>query len=247
MKLKLICCDVFLRIASYYVSKSPHIVDVEFIPMLAHDKPDELRLILQERINISMKTRKYDKLLLGYGLCGNTTANLYCEIPIIIPRVHDCCAMFLGSKNKFLQDFGEHLSMRWCSNGYYERGYMDENYNTNKHSGDYKTNIEYLKMVEQYGEENAEYVWETMHPKIETKEAAYIQINGFEYNDSLNNYGTKVRQDGAELKIIDGDPTYLERLINGPWDDKEFLHVSPGNKIKPVYDMDVVYVEESIP
>ena len=246
MRLRLLCCDVFLRYACGIIAKSPNIVDVEFVPMLAHNEPERLRKELQERINAGVRVRNYDKLLLGYGLCGNTTAGLTCEIPVIIPRVHDCCAMFLGSRERFAEEFGDALSMRWSSNGYYERGHGDDNYNKHGFNAAYKTMPDYLQMIEQYGEENAEYIWETMHPKIETKEAAYIKIDGYEFNDSLENFRKSVAESGTGLRLINGATSFLEELINGPWDAERFLHVPAGKKITAVYDMETVFNAENI-
>ena len=242
MLIKLICCDVFARIVCGAVSRSPHIVDVEFIPMLSHNEPAKLRKEIQECINLAVGRKKYDKVVLGFGLCGNTTSGLYCDVPMILPRVHDCCAMFMGSKEKFIREFGNCLSARWCSNGYFERSYIantDGLYISNPEDS-YKTNIEYLKMVEEYGEENAEYIWATMHPPIETKEAMYIRIEGYEYSNSLSEYKRSVEKMECDLKILEGDTRLLEELINGPWDNRDFLHVEPGEKVVPVYDMDIV-------
>jgi len=241
MRLRLLCCDVFLRCACYLVSQSKHIVDVEFVPMLAHTKPDELRAILQERIDAGVQVRNYDALLLGYGLCGNTTAGLTCDIPMIIPRVHDCCAVFLGSADNFAREMGDAPSMRWCSCGYYERGHLDDKYDGDDFGTDYKLRPEYLKMIEDYGEDNADYIWETLHPKIETEEAAYIQIDGFEFSGSSAGFAKNVEASGAAVKPIKGDLSYLKRLIDGPWDTAAFLTVPPGKKITPVYDMENVY------
>ena len=240
MNLRLICCDVFLRYACRLISESPHIVDVEFVPMLAHTHPDELRAELQKRIDSRVDGRTYDALLLGYGLCGNTTAGLTCSIPMIIPRVHDCCAMFMGSTDNFLRGFGESLSMRWSACGYFERGHME---NGGDIFGSHKTQPEYLKLVENYGEDNADYIWETMHPKIETHEAAYINIDGFEYSGAREGFARRMEESGVQLKEMDGDLSFLGRLINGPWDAETFLTVQPGKMITPVYDLYTVFTE----
>jgi len=245
MLLRLIGCDVFTRVICSLASRSPHVVDVEFVPMLSHNYPDRLRGELQRRIDSNPSGRAYDAVLLGYGLCGNAIAGLSCPAPLIIPRVHDCCAMFMGSKARFDQEFGRAPSTRWCSNGYYERGYM---------TGDssllmqdvtvYKTNPEYLRLVREYGEENAEYAWTTMYPDIETDDSVYIYIDGYEFSGSLEEYTRLVEAKGKVLRRVEGGLSYLRDLVNGPWDDERFLTVPPGRRVAPVYDMDTVITSE---
>ena len=239
MRIKLICCDVFLRPVSAFVATSPHIIDVEYVPMLAHNEPDILRTGLQNRINAAAGVRKYDLLLLLYGLCGNATLGLTCPVRMIMPRIHDCCTMFMGSKEKFATEFGDKLSMRWCTSGYYERGYTENSLSGNQ-APSRGTYPEYRALVEQYGEDNAEYIWDTMHPEIETPEAAYIKTPGFEMPGCEAGFRSLVEAQGKTLRILEGDVTYLKDMINGPWDDARFLTINPGEKIGALYDMDQV-------
>ena len=240
MRIKLICCDVFLRIASALVAASPHIVDVEYVPMLAHNEPERLRANLQSRIDAAASgSRKYDLFLLSYGLCGNSTAGLTCPVKMIMPRVHDCCTLFMGSKEKFLKEFGDNLSMRWCTSGYYERGYKENSFDSYS-SKSRETYPEYQALIEEYGEENAEYIWDTMHPEIETPEAAYIRIEGFEMQGCAEGFAELVAKHGKGVRYLEGSAAYLCDLINGPWDDERFLTINPGQKIGAVYDMEKV-------
>ena len=249
MFLKFICCDVFTRIACDLVAKSPHIIDIEFVPMLTHNEPEKLRSILKGVIDKSVNGsgRGYDAVLLGYGLCGNSVTGLSCPVPMIIPRAHDCCTLFMGGKEKFLAAFGGILSARWCSTGYYERCHL---VNQNRRAGMeeseveqlalYKTSAEYMGYVDQYGEENAEYIWETMHPDIETDEAVYIKLDGYEHSGAQENYAAEIKNAGKELKTVEGDVSLLKALIDGEWDEDRFLVVPPGKRIAGVYDMQYV-------
>jgi len=223
------------------VAKSPHIIDLEFLPMLAHDNPKVLRDELQMIINKSTSQNSYDKLVLGDGLCGNVTAGLSCDIPMVIPRIHDCCTMFMGSKEKYLQEFADKLSMRWCTNGYYERCYARNGMQDYFASDDYKRSAEYLKLVEEYDEDNAQYIWETMHPPIEMDEAAYIEIDGYEYNNTRDLYEKHLKEIGCDIRILKGDTSFFEKLVNGPWAEDIFLEVLPGEQIVPVYDLAQVF------
>jgi len=221
------------------VATSSHTIDVEYVPMLAHNEPDNLRANLQARINTAAKERDYDLFILSYGLCGNATLGLTCPVKLVIPRIHDCCAMFMGSNENFARDFAGKLSMRWCTSGYYERCHIEKGL-TGDSAHRKETYPEYQALIEQFGEDNAEYIWDTMHPEIETPEAAYIRIPGFEMPGHEAGFKAMVEEQGKTLQILEGNIDYLHDLINGPWDDKRFLMVNPGEKIGAVYDMDRV-------
>ena len=65
MLLKVIACDVFTREVCYCVARSPHVVDLEFTPKGAHDDPDVLRKLLQEKIEAAHTSKKsYDAIAL---------------------------------------------------------------------------------------------------------------------------------------------------------------------------------------
>ena len=243
MFIKFICCDVFTRIACELVSKSPHVIDLEFLPMLAHDEPKKLNALIQEKIgkSINESGRRYDAVILGFGLCGNSVTGLSCPVPMVIPKAHDCCTIQMGCKENFLAAFGDILSARWSSTGYFERCHgLNNFYKGTEQLASYKTSLEYMGYVEQYGEENADYIWETMHPDIETDEAVYIKIDGFEYSNSFDNYRNEIEKSDKKLKVVNGDISMLKALIDGEWDDERFLVVLPGKKIVGVYDMEYV-------
>ena len=243
MLIKFICCDVFTRIACDLVSKSPHCIDLEFVPMLMHEKPENLKHYIRDIIEKSTdeSARKYDALILGFGLCGNAVIGLTCPIPMVIPRSHDCCTLHMGSKEGFIASFGDTLSSRWCSTGYFERSAMLRNdYFLTDQLENYKTSKEYMGYLEQYDEEMADYLWKTLHPQRESKEAVYIKIDGFEYSDSLERFRSSQEEAGISVREVAGDISMLKDLINGEWDEDRFLTIPPGKKIEGVYDMDVV-------
>jgi hypothetical protein len=97
-----------------------------------------------------------------------------------------------------------------------------------------------MDYVEQYGEETADYLWETMHPQMETDEAVYIKIDGFEYPEALPTFRQITEESDKELLLVDGDTEMLRALIDGEWDEERFLNIPPGKKIVGVYDMDQV-------
>ncbi|MCL2420870.1 MAG: DUF1638 domain-containing protein [Defluviitaleaceae bacterium] len=233
MKIKLICCDVFARLAYQAAAISPHIVDLQLLPMLAHNEPDQLRRDLQTAINNAAEAGGYDKIILAYGLCGNAAAGLSSPVPMIIPRMHDCSAMFLGSRKQFSKVFGHRLSTRWRSCGYMER--------CPDHQEGYKFDPDYLKMVEEYGEENAEYVWHTLNPPPESSEAVYIELDGYEYGETKPQFLKQMSEADCQTEVVAGDTSWFMRLVNGPWDTADFLELLPGDVIEPIYDMEEIF------
>lgn len=239
MRFKLICCEVFLREACAAIAYSSNTIDPEFTPKGFHEKPEGMRDIIQEKIDEADKMGVYDAVLLGFGLCGNATAGLKARsIPLVIPRAHDCCTIFLGSREKFLENFGDNFSAMWSSAGYMERGdsYLRET-DTGKLLGIDKG---YDELVEQYGEENAEYIWKSLHPDNYHDELIYIttpETRGLSY---LKKMISIADEEGKELKVIDGDMCLLKGLVDGEWNEEEYLIVPPGKEIKPVYDQEKI-------
>jgi len=147
----------------------------------------------------------------------------------------------MGCKERFSEAFRGILSARWSSTGYFERcHYFSGNYLGTDQLASYKTSAEYIEYANKYGEDNAQYIWETMHPEIETDEAVYIKIDGFEYSSAYENYAAEIEKAGKRLKTVSGDVSMLRDLINGQWDNERFLVVPPGKKIVGVYDMQYV-------
>ncbi|MCL2045054.1 MAG: DUF1638 domain-containing protein [Oscillospiraceae bacterium] len=248
MFLKFICCDVFTRIACDLVAKSPNIIDLEFVPMLAHVEPDNLRMLIEEKISNTTNNqtgRRYDAIILGFGLCGNAIIGLSSPIPMIIPRAHDCCTIFMGSKERFMQEFNNSFSARWSTTGYFERtGARMSDYSYSDQMENYKTSREYMSYLEKYDEETAEYLWETLHPKIESHESIYINIDGYEYSDSYEKYKAAMERLGVELRTVEGSISLLKALVDGDWDEDRFLTVDPGKKVAGIYDLN--YVIEAV-
>ncbi len=124
MHLKLIACEVLLREICHCVAQSPHVIDLDFTEKGDHDRSDYLRGFIQSKIDAAEQSgRKYDAILLGYGLCGNSTADIFArETSVVLPRAHDCCTLFLGSKLRFKEYFAGNPSMPFTSTGYMERG-----------------------------------------------------------------------------------------------------------------------------
>ena len=239
MLLKLLSCNVFLREACFAVADSPHLVDPEFFELGEHIRPDRLRQTLQARIDAAGQLAKqYDAILLLYGLCGNATVGLQAgKTQLVIPRAHDCCTILLGSKQRFHEHFGDNPSRPFGSVGFLERG----SYFVRSDLGDGQIHYgdQFAALVEQYGEENARYIWDSMHPEEagpEKSEVAFIDIPETAELGAEQRFREKAVAEGRECVHIEGSLNLIRKLIHGDWDAEEFVIVQPGEQIAGVYD-----------
>lgn len=238
MRLKIIACNVFTREICHCIARSPHVTDVEFTELGEHVNSAGLRQTIQERVDAAERSGKgYSAIALAFGLCGNSIVGLTArQTPLVIPRAHDCCTILLGSKHKFQEHFADNPSMPFSSNGYLDRGEyylrVEEEGQTSLHFGD-----AYLALVEQYGEENAKYVWEAMHPPgLHGNRAVFIENPETAPLGHAARFREKAEADGKEFVLLQGSLAILQKLAFGEWDAETFLTVHPGETVKGVYD-----------
>lgn len=250
MLLKLICCNVFLREACWCIARSSHIVDPEFLELGEHARPDRLRQSLQARIDrVQQAAKQYDAILLLYGLCGNAAVGLEARgTRLVIPRAHDCCTILLGSRQRFQEHFADNPSMPFGSVGYLERG--EYFVRTDQGGGQIQFGDQYAGLVAQYGEDDARYIWQCMHPEpIENgdQRIAYIDVPETACRDCTQRFRAKAASEGKECRYLEGDLALIQRLIGGDWAPDDFLIVDPGQRTVGVYDWTEVIRAECKP
>ena len=239
MLLKLIACNVFMREACLGIAHSPHVIDVEFLELGEHVHSDRLRQTLQTKIDRAEEAAKqYDAILLLYGLCGNAASGLQVhKTRLVLPRAHDCCTILLGSKKRFQEHFQQDPSTPFSSIGYLERGEYFVRTGTGENQIQYGD--QFAALVEQYGEDNAKYIWENMHPEsLESgnKRAVFIDIPETSSLGGEQRFREKAELEGRQVERLHGDLTLIRRLLNGDWNVEDFLVVEPGQQTTGVYD-----------
>ena len=239
MRLKLIACDVFLRETCLLLSQSPHTFDLEFTEKDSHNHSDTLRQTIQEKIDLCVE-KKFDAILLAYGICGNSTIGLQArDTRLVIPRAHDCCTLFLGSREKFREHFKDNPSQPFSSAGYMERS------DTLYHDGLYQAggdgDSKFQEYVEKYGEDNAKYIYESMYGgAAKPDKLVFIDVPEM----SHLGYGELCRKHAEEKEmqfvILEGSLELLRNLVFGHWDPEDFLILEPGERSVGVYDWETI-------
>lgn len=230
MRLKLISCEVLYREMCAAAARSPHQVDVEFLPKGLHDQgSSSMRARLQEAADRVDATR-YEAVLLGYALCGNGVAGLVSRtLPVVIPRAHDCIALLMGGRDRYRSYFENHPGVFFRSTGWLERGEdLDQA----------------ALLIARYGEDNGRYLFDEFNGyQRNYRQLAYI-ATGLEPDGSFERQAREeAARRGWQFETIRGDLRLLERLVAGDWDENDFLVVPPGWRVKPTYDEGIIEKE----
>lgn len=237
MKLKLISCEVFYREMCWAISQSPHQVDLEFLPKGLHDLPcKEMQDRMQGFLD-RVDQEEYDAIILGYGLCNNGLNGLRArEIPLVLPRAHDCITLFLGSRARYMDYFNNNPGVYFKTSGWIERGEVDGE--LKQHSIQHLNGLDmpYEELVEKYGEDNAQYIFETLgDTKNNYHQFTFIEM-GIEPDDRFEKQTlSEARERGWKYEKLRGDMTLIQKLVNGKWDEEEFLVVQPGQRVVAKY------------
>ncbi|MBC7234471.1 MAG: DUF1638 domain-containing protein [Chloroflexi bacterium] len=242
MRFKLISCEVLARQAYYVAAFSPHVVDIELVDKGLHREPDVLRAHLQERIDAIPKGQ-YDALLLGYGLCSNTTVGLICpHLKMVLPRAHDCITLYLGSARRYGEEFRANPGTYWYTPDYMERGgSSNDQISLGVTSDDHRMDEVYQEYVAKYGKDNADYLMEVMGAwKKHYNRAAYIETQEIRLPDYRDEVRTLAQRRGWNFQQLAGSLILIRDLLEGRWDEERFLIVPPGHTITPTYDDRIV-------
>jgi hypothetical protein len=244
VRLKLIACEVLYRELCAVVARSPHQVDVSFLPKGLHDlgaAPMVQRL--QAEVD-AVEPDRYDGILLGYGLCGNGVAGLIArKIQMVLPRAHDCITLFLGDKRRYLDYFEKHPGVYFKTSGWIERGNGTDEISQDalRQQG---FSLNHAEMVAKYGAENAEFLeQELLRYKTRYTQFTFIEM-GLEPDDRFERCTiAEAAERGWRFEKVKGSMELFEGLVKGDWDPERYLLVPPGHRIVARYDEGIIGTE----
>jgi len=102
---------------------------------------------VQEHINAIQEP---SLIVLGYGLCGNGLDEIQAgKHTLVIPKVDDCVAVFMGSRQRYLDQFNEFPGTYYLTKGWFEVGSDPLS--------------EYEELVEKYGQKTADWLMEQQY------------------------------------------------------------------------------------
>ena len=241
MNLKLIACEILFRECSFLAAKSVNRIDIEFLPKGLHDIG---RKRMFEQLNAVVKAQDealYDAIVLGYALCSGGIVGLKAgSIPIIVPRAHDCITLFLGDRFRYKEFFESNPGTYFKTCGWVERGNDLTPFPAGSVLSKAGESFTYDQMIEKYGEDNAKYIWDQLTGLDHYTKMAFIET-GIEPDDRFEK---ETQRSASEKNLqyvkLDGNLSLMKRLLDGPWDDSDFLVVPPGKTIINDYSDEII-------
>jgi hypothetical protein len=244
VRLRVIACEVFFREVSAVASRSPHTIDVEWLPKGLHDQGGAaMRERLQQVVDAT-DASIYEGIVLAYGLCNNGLVGLTARgVPLIVPRSHDCIGIFMGGADRYATYFEAHPGTYFRTSGWIERGGSFEHslgLPTQPGSGA----VDFEALAARYGEDNARYLMEELgDTTCHYSRLTFIRM-GIEPDDR---FLEQARQEASErgwvFECLEGDLGVLDRLVNGPWEGDDLLVVPPGARVVATHDARLVAFE----
>ena len=204
------CATVVEEMLSFLPGDVSH----EVLDFGLHLRPEKLREALQAKIDEA--SSECDVLLLGYGLCSMAVVGLQARSAhLVIPRVDDCIAIFLGSCAAYKEQARKEPGTYYLTKGWIEVG--DTPFEEHK------------QLIERFGEARARRMTQLMLKNY--RRLAFINTGVYEI-ERFREYARKTAET-FELRFeeIEGSPALVKKMVNGPWDD-EFIVVAPGETMR---------------
>lgn len=208
----LIACEVF---RDEFDAVAPPGLARTYIEQGLHRTPTRMPAAIQEVIDAIPAGAS--PVLLGYGLCSNGVVGVISrKAPLILPRVHDCIALLLGSVERYEAEVAGCAGTYYITSGWVKYGETV----LSAYKGEY---------MRKYSAEDALYIAREMLK-------SYTRVAFIDHGIGDGEIGRTHAREMAEVfglryEEIPGSLDYIRRLVLGPWDEKDFLRLDPGQAI----------------
>ena len=184
-----------------------------FLEQSMHRTPQKMKGAIQEEIE-KAENWDGDQIVLAYGLCSNGILGIRANRhPLLIPKVHDCITLFLGSNERYMEEHHKEPGTYYLTKGWIEEkksplGIFEE-------------------YCQRYGKETAAWV-------IREELKNYTRIALVESELGMGESHRRHAQENARFlnlkyEEIKGSLAFFRKIIRGPW-DKDFVVLRPGEE-----------------
>ncbi len=248
MYYKLLGCKVFEREIACVSHNCKNMLDVSMIRQKVHEQPKKLHVLLQEEIDRidrnaddhSQDTEivDYDAILLAYGLCSGVSMGLKSKkYPLVIPRVHDCVAMLMGDKEMYRHYYFSHPGTFYSSCGFTELAYFR---NEQQEQRKWEACLRRYKGNERL----ARKAWKLERSLVDHYERiSFIRWDELPFPEYEERNRQEAKKRGWQFETLQGSSRLFRKLVDGDWDEENFLVVPPGYTAQESYEEDIMQVK----
>lgn len=228
-RLAVISCAALEKEIRDFCKDASHVVTIEILDMNLHERPLQLKEVLQKKIDELTQSHQPDAVALVFGLCGCGLVGVQArQCPVVVPRAHDCVTLYLGNKERYAQWVKEHPETYWFTPGWNESGRAPSPEKFEKAKQEY---------TEKFDEDEAEYLIDQEMASLKLyKQGNYIDLG---VGDSEQHAATAQRSAewlGWKFQRQVGNRQLLLDLLSGAWNEERFLIVPPSHEIQASAD-----------
>ena len=237
-RIALLACQVFEREIALYADGASHIAETRYFEVGLHDRSDKLRETLQSALDALDAREDIDAIVLAYGLCGCGTAGLAAHRhKFVIPRAHDCIAVFMGSKERYAEQ------QRSCPSCYYYTPGWNRELRV---PGPERLEALRVELAKQFDEDNVDFLIETEREAWALHDTAFYIDLGTDDAETEAEYAKRCAAWlGWRFERMRGDPLLLRDLLWGNWDAERFQVIEPGSRLANAGDEGIMRAESS--
>lgn len=215
-----LACRVFENLFQQFLQAGT-IQEFIYLDYGLHDYPKKLNQAVQEALDALTEP---SLVILGYGLCGNGLNGIRSgRHTLLIPRTDDCIAVFLGSYERYRQEFKAESATYYLTKGWLEAGSNPLE--------------EHQRYVARYGAAKADWLMDQMYHNY--KRIAFVAHS----QEDLDTYRARAREVarfcerwGMRYEEMLGSTEFFERLIQTANDvhnaGADFVVVQPGGELR---------------
>ena len=208
-------------------------IGVKFLEGGLHDRPNALRAKLQAAIDKVSTSGRCNRIIAGYGVCGRGTIGIKTQdIPLALPKVHDCIALFLGGDAAYRREFNKYPGTYYISAGWYEeKTEPDSQRERSAYYGDKRLN--YDELVEKYGKKAAEETFQFLSTWQKNYQRAAFIETGAKLSPKYEKYAREMAQEyDWKYEKITGSQVLIEKLLAAEETTDEILVVPPNHVVE---------------
>lgn len=200
----LLSCKVFQREFNDVVVRAGHRVEVRYLPMNLHsDTADSARVQIQAAVDAA-DPDVHDAVLIGYGVCNYGVRGLVArELPLVVPRFHDCISLLLESQRRYRDFFDHHPNTYFMCSGWVDARHLDSASLLGAVGRQMGLDQDLAALIDKYGEDNGRYSYDTLKRRS-YDQYVYISTRCQHEEDIIEQARQGAQEADCPIQIVEG-------------------------------------------